>query len=76
MAITFRSVDEGVLDELGVHLDVLGFEYKRYVQAAEEGKLAQYMLRIHKQAEVWRFCEEVGFRRRDRADRAREFLAG
>ena len=33
------------------------------------------MLRIHKQDEIRRFCEEVGFRRLDRATRASEFLA-
>lgn len=74
-AITFRSLDEGVLDGLAKHLDVLGYEYKRYVQAPGEAKQAQHMLRIHKQDEVRRFCEEVGFRREDRARRAAEFLA-
>jgi hypothetical protein len=74
-AITFRSLDEAVLDELSVHLEILGYEYKRYQQSSEEGKQTQHMLRIHKQAVVRRFCEEVGFRRRDRAALASEFLA-
>jgi len=75
-AITFRSMDKAVLDELAIHLDVLGYEYKRYMQSPSEGKQAQHMLRIHKQAEVRRFCKEVGFRRQDRADLASEFLSG
>ena len=74
-AITFRSIDEAVLDELTLHLEVLGYEYKRYVQAPGDEKQAQHILRIHKQAEVRRFCEEVGFRRIDRARRASDFLA-
>ncbi len=74
LAITFRSLDEIVLDELALHLDILGYEYKRYVQAPGEGKQAQHMLRIHKQNEVRRFCMEVGFRREDRAERASKFL--
>jgi len=73
-AITFRSMDDAVIDELAVHLDVLGYEYKRYTQSPGEGKRAQHMLRIHKQDEVRRFCEEVGFRRTDRAKRAAQFL--
>jgi hypothetical protein len=73
-AITFRSLDEAVLDELALHLDVLGYEYKRYVQAPGDEKQSQHMLRIHKQDEVRRFCEEVGFRRTDRAKRAAQFL--
>jgi len=32
-AITFKSMDETVLDELALHIDVLGYEYKRYVLA-------------------------------------------
>lgn len=72
-AITFRSLDEAVLDELAKHLEELGYEFKRYIQSPGEGKQTQHMLHIHRQAEVRRFCEEVGFRRRDRA---REFLAG
>ena len=75
-AITFRSLDEAVLDELARHLDALGYEYKRYVQSLSDGRKAQHMLRIHKQAEVRRFCKEVAFRRRDRAELASEFLAG
>jgi len=75
-AITFRSLDKAALDELGKHLEALGYEFKRYVQSPGEGTKAQHMLRIHKQDEVRRFCEEVGFRRRDRAKRADEFLAG
>ena len=74
-AITFRSLDEAVLDELALHLDVLGYEYKRYVQAPGDEKQSQHMLRIHKQEEVRRFCKEIGFRREDRARRADEFLA-
>lgn len=74
-AITFRSLDEAVLDELALHLDVLGYEYKQDVQSPGEGKQAQHILRIHKQDEVRRFCEEVGFRRLDRARRASQFLA-
>jgi len=74
-AITFRSIDEGVLDELALHLAALGYEYKRYVQASGDEKQAQHIVRIHKQAEVRRFCEEVGFRRIDRAQRADDFLA-
>ena len=73
-AITFRSIDEGVLDELALHLAALGYEYKRYVQASGDEKQAQHIVRIHKQAEVRRFCAEVGFRREDRARRAAEFL--
>ena len=75
LAITFRSLDEMVLDELALHLDILGYEYKRYVQAPGEESQAQHMLRIHKQDEVRRFCTEVGFRREDRAERASKFLA-
>ena len=75
MAITFRSLDESVLDELALHLRVLNYEFKRYIQSPGVNKKAQHMLRIHKQAEVRRFCEEVGFRRRDRAERASKFLA-
>ena len=74
LAITFRSVDEMVLDELALHLDILGFEYKRYIQAPKSTQQSQYMLRIHKQDEVRRFCEEVGFRRKDRARRASKYL--
>ena len=74
LAITFRTLDEEVLDELSIHLDILGYEYKRYVQASADEKQAQHMIRIHKQDEVRRFCEEVGFRREDRAKRAAEFL--
>ena len=33
------------------------------------------MLRIHKQDEVQRISKEVGFRRRDRDERASKFLA-
>ena len=73
-AITFRSIDLAVLDELARHLEVLGYEFKRYVQAPGDEKQAQHMLRIHKQDEVRRFCREVRFRRRDRARRASEFL--
>ena len=73
-AISFRTVDEGVLDELALHLDVLGYEYKRYIQSPGDEKQAQHILRIHKQEEVRRFCEEVGFRRKDRAKRAKQFL--
>ncbi len=75
MAITFRSLDESVLDELALHLRVLNYEFKRYVQSPGVNKKAQHMLRIHKQDEVRRFCNEVGFRRRDRAKRAIKFLA-
>ena len=75
LAITFRSIDEQVLDELALHLDILGYEYKRYAQSPKEGKQQQFMLRIHRQNEVRRFCEEVGFRRKDRAERASKFLA-
>lgn len=75
MAITFRSLDKTVLDELALHLRVLNYEFKRYVQSPGENKKAQHMLRIHKQDEVRRFCEEVGFRRRDRAERASNYLA-
>ncbi len=75
LAITFRSLDEIVLDELALHLDILGYEYKRYVQAPGEDKQAQHMLRIHKQAEMQRFCGEVGFQRKDRAERSSKFLA-
>ena len=32
-AISFRSMDERVLDELAKHLGVLGYEFKRYVQS-------------------------------------------
>ena len=46
-AITFRSIDEGVRDELAHHLDVLSYEFKRYFQAPGEGKKAQHVLRIH-----------------------------
>ena len=74
-AVTFRSLDEAVLDELAIHLDILDYEYKRYVQAPGEENQAQHMLRIHKQDEVRRFCMEVGFRREDRAERASKFLA-
>lgn len=74
-AITFRSLDDDVIDELAIHLDVLGYEYKRYVQTPKDDRQAQHMLRIHKQDEVRRFCEQVGFRRRDRAELASEFLA-
>jgi hypothetical protein len=73
-AITFRSLDEVVLDELAKHLEVLGYEFKRYAQSPGDGVKTQHMVRIHKQAEVRRFCEEVGFRRTDRADRAAQFL--
>ena len=75
MAITFRSLDESVLDELALHLRVLNYEFKRYIQSPGVNKKAQHMLRIHKQEEVRRFCKDVGFRRRDRARRARKFLA-
>jgi len=75
LAVTFRGLDEVVLDELAMHLDVLGYEYKRYVQTLEADKQQQYMLRIHKQNEIRKFWEEVGFRRRDRAVRASKFLA-
>ena len=75
-AITFRSIDLAVLDELALHLEVLGYEFKRYVQASGDDRQTQHVIRIHKQAEVRRFCEEVGFRREDRVRRAREFLAG
>lgn len=75
-AITFKSMDETVLDELALHLDVLGYEYKRYVLAPGEDRQTQHVIHIHKQHEVRRFCEDVGFRRRDRAKRARRFLAG
>ncbi len=68
-------MDETVLDELALHLDVLGYEYKRYVLAPGEDRQTQHVIRIHKQDEVRRFCEEVGFRRKDRARRAAEFLA-
>ena len=54
-AITFRSLDEAVLDELSIHLDILGYEYKRYTQSPGDGKQAQHILRIHKQTEVRRF---------------------
>ena len=74
-AITFRSLDEAVLDELSIHLDILDYEYKRYVQTPGDERQAQHILRIHKQAEVRRFCEQVGFRRQDRAELASEFLA-
>ena len=74
-AITFKSMDETVLDELALHLDVLGYEYKRYVLAPGEDRQTQHVIRIHKQPEVRRFCEEVGFRRSDRARRANEFLS-
>lgn len=76
LAITFRSLDVLVLDELAKHLVVLGYEYKRYMQSPKENKQQQFMLRIHKQNEVRRFFEEVGFRRKNRAERARKFLAG
>ena len=65
-----------LLDELAGHLEVLGYEFKRYVQSSTELTQAQHMLRIHRQAEVGRFCKEVGFRRRDKAERAEEFIAG
>ena len=65
-AITFRSLEDAVLDELARHLDVLGFEYKRYIQSPGAGIKTQHMLRILEQAEVRRFCEEVAFRTRDR----------
>ena len=74
-AITFRSIDLAVLDELALHLEVLGYEFRRYVQTPGDEKQAQHIVRIHKQDEVRRFCEEVGFRREDRARRAAEFLA-
>ena len=72
-AVTFRSLDEAVLDELALHLDVLGYEYKRHVQRPGDEKQPQHMPRIHKQAEVRRFWEAVGFRRQDRARRASQF---
>ena len=75
-AITFRSLDEAVLDELAKHLEQLGYDFKRYVQSPSDERKAQYILRIHKQDEVRRFCEHVGFRRKDRAERASKFLAG
>ena len=75
MAITFRSLDEAVLDELAEHLEALGYEFKRYTQSPGDDKQTQHMIRIHKQAEVRRFCEQVGFRRQDRAKRASQFLA-
>ncbi len=75
MAITFRSLDESALDELALHLGVLNYEFKRYVQSPRVDRKAQYMLRIHKQDEVRRFCREVGFRRKDRAEWASKFLA-
>jgi len=75
VAITFRSLDEGVLDELARHLNTLGYEFKRYRQSPGDKKQAQHMLRIHKQDEVRKFCREIGFRRADRAKRARDFLA-
>jgi hypothetical protein len=76
MAINFRSLNESVLDELARHLSVLNFEFKRHIQLPGVNKKAQHMLRIHKQDEVRRFCKEVGFRRRDRAEHASKFLAG
>ena len=75
MAITFRSLDKSVLDELALHLRALNFEFRRYAQSPGVNKKAQHMLRIHKQDEVKRSCKEVGFRRRDRAERAIKFLA-
>ena len=74
-AMTFRTLDKAVLDELALNLDVLGYEDKRYVQSAGKERLAQQMLRIHKQDEVRRFCKEIGFRRQDRGRRANKFLA-
>ena len=74
MAVTLRSLDESVLDELALHLRVLNYEFKRHIQSPGVDKKAQHMLRIHKQDEVRRFCKEVGFRRRDRAKRAAQFL--
>ena len=68
-------MDETVLDELALHLDFLGYEYKRHVLAPGDERQAQHIVRIHKQAEVRRFCEEVGFRREGRAERAEKFLA-
>ena len=75
MAITFRSLDESVLDELARHLSVLNYEFKRYIRSPGVNKKAQHMVGIHKQDEVRRFCREVGFRRRDRAKRASKFFA-
>ena len=54
MAITFRSIDEAVMDEVARHLGALGYDYKRYVQSPGDERKAQYMLRIHKQDEVLR----------------------
>ncbi len=68
-------LDEFVLDELALHLRVLSHEFKRYIQSPRVNKKAQQIFQIHKQDEVWRFCKEVGFRRRDRAKRASKFLA-
>ena len=76
MAITFRTLDESVLDDLALHMEVLNYEFRRYIQSPGVDKKAQYMLRNHKQDEVRRFCREVGFRRQDRAERANDFLTG
>ena len=73
-AVTFRSLDKAVLDDPARHLDVLGYDFRRYVQSPRDGKRAQHILRIHKQNEVRRFCEEVGFKRTDTAKRAAQFL--
>ena len=54
---------------------VLDYEFKRDVQSPGVNKKAQHMLRIHKQDEVRRFCQEVGFRRRGRDWRDSKFLA-
>ena len=75
-AVTFRSLDKAVLDELARHLNLLGYDFKRYAQSPGDGRKSQIILRIHKQDEVRRFCEEVDFRRKDRSKRAETFLAG
>lgn len=74
-AATVRSLDEAALDELAKHLNILDFDLKCYSQAPLEGKQRQHFVRILKQEEVRRFCQVVGFRRTDRAERAKRYLA-
>ena len=71
---------DGELDDL--NLDYLGFP-EDGMPIKGDGKFsrndwdrkAQPILRIRKQDEVGRFGKEVGFRRRDRAERASKLVA-
>ena len=59
-AITFRSLDERVLEELALHLDVLGYEYKRYVQAPGDEKKTQHIFEFTNRMKFARFARKLG----------------